>query len=93
VLEVQAVAPLLRPGEPDLGQEGRRLCVEIPAAFAPIQTERPEIARRWRAATRTVFTTYLGRGYRVLDFWLDRSRGCGTYLLARRDIAEREEAA
>jgi predicted GNAT superfamily acetyltransferase len=40
-----------------------------------------------------VFTTYLGRGYRAVDFWLDKGRGCGTYLLARRDVAERREAA
>jgi len=93
VLEAQSVPPLLEPGPPDLEQEGRRLCAEIPAVFAPIQAERPELARRWRAATRSVFTTYLGRGYRVLDFWLDSVRGCGTYLLARRDMAERREAA
>jgi len=93
VLEAQAAAPLVEPGRPDLEQEERRLLVEIPAVLAPIQAERPDLARRWRAATRTVFTTYFGRGYRALDFWLDRARGCGTYLLARRDTAERQEAA
>jgi predicted GNAT superfamily acetyltransferase len=93
VLELQSSVPLAEPGTPDLDQEGRRLLVEIPARFAPIQGERPDLAARWRAATRGVFTTYFGRGYRALDFWRDGARGCGTYLLARPEMAERQEAA
>ncbi len=93
VLEAQPAIEGLQPGKPDLEQEGRRLSVDIPAHFAPIQRERPNAARLWRSATREVFTTYLGRGYRVLDFWFDRRRGCGTYLLARPEMAERREAA
>ena len=33
-------------------------------------------------ATRQIFTTYLHRGYRVVDFFLDRSAQKGRYILA-----------
>jgi predicted GNAT superfamily acetyltransferase len=93
VLEARCVAGHVAPGEPNLEDESRRLRVEIPASFAPIRVERPDLAALWRATTRAVFTTYLPRGYRVVDFWFERARACGSYLLARRDIAERREAA
>ena len=74
---------VVEPGNADLEQENRRLRVEIPATFSPIQRDRPDLARAWRERTRSVFATYLPRGYRVVDFWLDGRRACGTYLLAR----------
>jgi predicted GNAT superfamily acetyltransferase len=33
-------------------------------------------------STRKIFTTYFGRRYRVVDFFLDRPNRKGTYLLA-----------
>jgi predicted GNAT superfamily acetyltransferase len=33
--------------------------------------------------TRDVFETYFARGYRVVDFALNRQEGFGRYLLAR----------
>ena len=93
VLETRCYGGAVEPGEPDLGEDGRRLRVEIPATFGPIQAERPDLARAWRTATRAAFGHYLPRGYRVIDFWNDARRACGTYLLARHDVAERREAA
>jgi predicted GNAT superfamily acetyltransferase len=93
VLEARCAGDLPEPGALALEEDGPRLRVEIPQHFAPIQIDRPDLARTWRAATRAVFTTYLPRGYRVIDFWLDRRRACGTYLLARHDVAQRREAA
>ena len=68
----------LEPGEPALGHaDARRLLVEIPAGFTEMQARRPELARAWRMATRTIFRTYLARGFRVVDFFLagDATRG------------------
>ncbi len=93
VLEARVAGELMDPGEPILDEESHRLRVEIPHQFAPIQQSAPDIARAWRSATRSVFTTYLSRGYRVIDFWVDRRRACGTYLMARHDVAARREAA
>jgi predicted GNAT superfamily acetyltransferase len=89
ILEAKCAGGRIEPGEPNLQEESRRLRVEIPASFGPIQFERPNLARLWRAVTRAIFRTYLSRGYRVVDFWMDRPRTCGTYLLARHDAAER----
>lgn len=83
VLEARPLRDVVEPGEADLRREDRRLRVEIPATFTPIQRARPALARAWRERTRSVFATYLPRGYRVVDFWLDAPRACGTYLLAK----------
>lgn len=93
VLEARPCGEFVEPGRPDLEQEGRRLRAEIPWAFERIQRDRADLARAWRERTRTVFGTYLPRGYRVVDFWLDPRRACGTYLLARHDVAARQAAA
>ena len=93
VLEARCVGDLIQPGEPELGEDGPRLRVEIPQDFAPIRQDRAGLARAWRAATRAIFATYLPRGYRAVDFWVDPRRACGTYLLARHDVAQRREAA
>jgi predicted GNAT superfamily acetyltransferase len=61
----------------------RRVAVEIPTGFSEMQLEEPTLALAWRMATRRAFTTYFGRGYRALDFFLERERRRGRYLLAR----------
>jgi len=86
VLEARALGDVVEPGQVDLEQGCRRLRVEIPAMFAPIQRDHPQLARAWRERTRSVFTTCLARGYRIVDFWLDGRRACGTYLLARSSV-------
>lgn len=67
----------------ELERTDRRVWVEIPAGFTEMQAEAPDLARRWRFDTRRIFTTYFGRGYRAVDFVLNREGGFGRYLLAR----------
>ena len=47
----------------------------------------PALAGEWRMATRSIFTTYFGRGYTAIDFALDRASGVGRYVLANREAA------
>lgn len=71
------------PSDPDTARDERRVAVEIPTGFSEMQQAQPALALQWRMATRRVFTSYFGRGYRALDFFLDRANGKGRYLLAR----------
>ena len=82
-----APAKWLEPGRADFDLDERRLLVEIPAAFSQMQSAVPDLALAWRMATRRIFQTYLGRGYRVVDFFLSRDSGRGHYLLASRSSA------
>jgi predicted GNAT superfamily acetyltransferase len=66
-----------------LDLDAPRLWAEIPMGFTGLQAQAPERALEWRLQTRTIFEHYLDRGYRVVDFTLDRDRSCGRYLLAR----------
>ena len=75
--------PWLRPVGGDLGLTDSRLLVEIPVGFSEMQEQEPPLALEWRLATRRLFQHYLGRGYRVVDFFLSRETGRGQYLLAR----------
>ena len=71
------------PGRSDLTLAEPRCWVEIPPSFTAMQQQEPDLARDWRFATREIFQTYFGRGYRAVDFELQRDRGAGRYLLAR----------
>jgi predicted GNAT superfamily acetyltransferase len=66
----------------DLGVGERRMWVEIPNGFTEMQAQQPDLALDWRMKTREIFTTYFGRGYRAVDFALDKANGRGRYLLA-----------
>jgi predicted GNAT superfamily acetyltransferase len=78
---------VLHPAAEVITDESRRLFVEIPADFAGILAADAGLAHAWREHTRDVFTAWLGRGYRVVDFFLSRSAGRGQYLLAAPDPA------
>lgn len=65
----------------------RRLLVEIPTGFTDMQRRNPDLALEWRMTTRSIFQTYLRRGYRVVDFFLAREAKRGQYLLALRPEA------
>ena len=67
----------------DLSLDARRLLVEIPMGFTDMLARAPELALAWRICTRAIFTTYFARGYRAVDFSLDREGGKGAYILAR----------
>ncbi len=70
-------------GPPLLDCDDRRLFVEIPTNFGDMLHQAPERALEWRAKTRTIFTTYLSRGYRCIDFLISKDQGFGRYLLER----------
>lgn len=76
--------PWLAPGPADLSQEAPRLLVEIPVGYADMQQQDPALALEWRFASRAIFQHYLGRGYRVVDFFMSREARRGHYLLAPR---------
>jgi predicted GNAT superfamily acetyltransferase len=67
----------------DLTAEERRLLVEIPTGFTEMMAQEPDLALAWRMSTRQIFTTYFRRGYRAVDFYLDRPSRRGAYLLTR----------
>ena len=64
-----------------LDLDARRLMVEIPMGFTEMLVRAPELALDWRMATRKIFTTYFARGYRAVEFFLNREAGSGAYLL------------
>ena len=72
----------LEPGDADTSLDARRVLVEIPVGFSDIQAAAPDLALAWRMGTRRIFEAYLGRGYRVVDFFLSREAKRGHYLLA-----------
>jgi len=88
-----ATAPAVNRARPDgdwhtcdavnLALDARRVRVEIPMHFTEMLSGAPEKAMEWRLATREIFTTYFGRGYRAVDFVLQREAGFGRYLLAK----------
>jgi predicted GNAT superfamily acetyltransferase len=69
--------------EVDLALDERRVGVEIPTGFTEMLTNAPDVAMEWRLATRKIFTTYFARGYRAVEFFLDRPNRTGAYLLTR----------
>jgi predicted GNAT superfamily acetyltransferase len=69
----------------DLSLTGRRLLVEIPVGFTEMLAGDARLAHTWRLATREIFQHYFSRGYRAVDFFLDRANGRGAYLLAREE--------
>jgi predicted GNAT superfamily acetyltransferase len=76
--------PWLRPAEGDLSLADRRVLVEIPTGFGEMQQQDPPLALEWRLAARRIFQGYLGRGYRVVDFFLSRENRRGHYLVVSR---------
>jgi predicted GNAT superfamily acetyltransferase len=90
VNRTERVGSWLRCASYDVAHAERRLSVEIPVGFGEMQQQEPHLALQWRMATRDIFTTYFARGYRAVDFTLDRERGRGRYLLA---LQERTEAS
>jgi len=66
----------------DLAIEAPRVQIEIPTGFTGILSRAPDLALTWRMSTRLMFRTYFSRGYRAVDFALDRDARKGAYLLA-----------
>ena len=73
----------LEPAIVDLTLTTKRISVEIPMGFTDMLSQAPELALSWRMATREIFTTYFHRGYRAVEFFLDRPSRKGAYLMVR----------
>ena len=69
----------------DLTLHQRHVWIEIPTGFTQMQQQVPERALRWRLHVRQMFQAYFSKGYRAVDFVLQRDAGFGRYLLARND--------
>ena len=67
----------------DLTRDDRRVWIEIPTGFTEMQQQSAERALRWRLDLRQMFEAYFAKGYRAVDFVLQREAGFGRYLLAR----------
>jgi predicted GNAT superfamily acetyltransferase len=73
---------------PQMGQSsqivGQYTSLEIPADINALQRERPELARRWREATRWAFREAIASGYLIEDFWgaSRNDQAVGVYLLS-----------
>lgn len=80
---VRAAGEWLECVDVDLSLDVRRLTVQIPVGFTDMLSRKPDLALAWRLRTREIFTTYFARGYRVVDFCLDRTTRTGSYLLTR----------
>jgi len=65
----------------------RRFLLPIPPRFLEMQHEATDVALAWRLAVRGVMTDAFERGYRAVDFFLNRERGGGAYLFARDESA------
>lgn len=67
----------------DLTRSERRIWIEIPTGFTQMQQQVPDRALAWRMDVRQMFQEYLAKGYRAVDFVLQREAGFGRYLLAK----------
>jgi len=89
VLDAAAVLGVQTDGEWDTCTDVRtdlddsRVTIAIPARFGEMQQTATDRALAWRDATRTAFQTYFAHGYRAVDFFVDRDRGGGAYLLSK----------
>jgi predicted GNAT superfamily acetyltransferase len=72
-------------GPVDESADTRCVRIPVPPRFGQMQQDATDLALAWRLAARRAFHTYLGRGYRAVDFMLDRDTGGGEYLLAERE--------
>ncbi len=64
---VEGTASGPRPGTPRIGPLGPRVRVPVPAAFSMLRARDPDLAFRWRKATRQVLVQLLGEGYEARE--------------------------
>jgi predicted GNAT superfamily acetyltransferase len=67
----------------NLAIKERRVWIEIPTGFTEMQQRAPDRALAWRMDVRQMFDEYLAKGYRAVDFVLQRDSGLGRYLLVK----------
>ena len=67
-------------------EDSPRVLLPVPPRFSEMQQQATDLALRWRHCVRDAFAWAFDRGYRAVDFYLDRQRGGGAYLLALDDV-------
>ena len=72
-----------RPDVPNLSLTADKVLITIPTDVGAVMEADAELARAWRAATRSAFVHYLARGYEARDFV--RGPRTSRYVLALRD--------
>ena len=72
----------------DLSRDDRRVWIEIPTGFTEMQQQAPDRALQWRMDLRQMFEAYFAKGYRAVDFVLQRENGFGRYLLSKRESGQ-----
>lgn len=75
------VGDWMQAGAVDDGLTTPQVRIPVPARFGDMQQQATDVALAWRLASRAAFQTYFARGYRAVDFLLDRGTGAGDYLL------------
>ena len=65
----------------DVARTDRELVTIIPAGFNDMLEHQPGLAHEWRMASREIFSGYLSRGYRIVDFSFLPGSDEGAYLL------------
>lgn len=80
---------LPEPGPVRTGLHSSRITVDVPADIEPVMERAPDLAVRWRYATREAFEHYLDRGYEVRA--TVSGAAVATYLLALPDPADEGE--
>jgi predicted GNAT superfamily acetyltransferase len=83
VNRARPVGEWLEPDAVDLSVDAKRISVEVPIGFTTMLASVPELALEWRMATRRLFTTYFSRGFRAVEFFLNREARKGAYLLVK----------
>src|SRR5687768_5388208 len=91
-LERDRIACLVQVGPNNVPQRGQSsqvtgqkyTSIEIPADINTLQRESPDLAVRWREATRWAFTEAIASGYVIKDFWgaSRNDQAVGVYLLS-----------
>ena len=82
-VRAQPAGGWLTPAAIDLALDAKRISIEIPTGFTEMLANAPDLALEWRMTTRELFTTYFARGYRAVEFFLDRPSRTGSYLLVK----------
>ena len=91
-IEPDRIACLVQVGPNNVPQKGQSsevpgqsdLAIEIPADINALQRKSPELAARWREATRWALSEATASGYVVNDFWVAsrNDQSVGVYLLS-----------
>ena len=63
--------------------DDRRILVPVPPRYSEMQQTNPDLALAWRLAVREVMVPAFARGYRAVDFYLNRQDGGGQYIFSK----------